>query len=128
MSFNIKKRREKLGLTLEEVGRFVGVSKGTVAKWESGFIKNMRRDKIIKLAEILHTSPLDFLSDNTADPNTLIQEKVPLCGELKNEYTHFILSVFDTLCTEPMVLVFKDNHLILANPKSKSIQSFLNNF
>ena len=42
----LKQRRNELGLTLEEVGKKVGVSKGTVQKWESGFIDNMKRDKI----------------------------------------------------------------------------------
>lgn len=49
--------RVSRGLTLEQVGDYVGVSKATVLKWESGKIKNMRRDKIVKLAEILGTEP-----------------------------------------------------------------------
>jgi len=35
----IESRRSELGITLEEIGSFVGVSKSTVKKWESGFIK-----------------------------------------------------------------------------------------
>ena len=54
----IKERREAKGLTLEEVGDYVGVTKSTVRKWETGDIENMRRDKIAKLAEILSVSPL----------------------------------------------------------------------
>jgi len=59
MEFNekIKRLREELGLTLEQVGNAVGVGKSTVRKWETGDIKNMRRDKIAKLAEALHTTP-----------------------------------------------------------------------
>ena len=59
MEFNekIKRLREDLGLTLEQVGNAVGVGKSTVRKWETGDIKNMRRDKIAKLAEALHTTP-----------------------------------------------------------------------
>jgi len=53
----IKRQREILNLTLEEIGNYVGVGKSTVKKWESGNIKNMRRDKIQKLAEILQLSP-----------------------------------------------------------------------
>jgi len=53
----IKTRREKLKLTYEEIGKYVGVSKSTVKKWESGDIANMRRDKIQKLAEVLQVSP-----------------------------------------------------------------------
>ena len=44
----IKARRKELGLTLEDVGQIVGVSKTTIQRWESGEIKNQRRDKIVK--------------------------------------------------------------------------------
>ncbi|MDD2235473.1 MAG: LexA family transcriptional regulator [Desulfitobacteriaceae bacterium] len=54
----LKARRKELGLTLEQVGNFVGVSKSTVRKWETGFIENMKRDKIALLAKILRVSPL----------------------------------------------------------------------
>lgn len=53
----VKKRREQLNLTMEELGNKVGVSKATVQRWESGEIKNVRRDKITKLADALETSP-----------------------------------------------------------------------
>ena len=49
--------RQELGLTLEDVAKVVGVGKSTVRKWETGYIENMRRDKIAKLAEALHTTP-----------------------------------------------------------------------
>ena len=49
--------RKQKGLTLEEVGNYVGVGKSTVRKWEQGIIKNMRRDKIAKLATCLGVSP-----------------------------------------------------------------------
>ena len=42
----IKNRRLKLNITLDEVGKAVGVSKSTVQRWESGQITNMRRDRI----------------------------------------------------------------------------------
>lgn len=54
----IKKRRLELDLTLEEVGEIVGVSKSTVMKWETGYIENMKRDKIALLAKALKVSPL----------------------------------------------------------------------
>lgn len=53
----IKYLRALHGLTLEQVGDYVGVGKSTVRKWENGIIANMKRDKIAKLAEVLHTTP-----------------------------------------------------------------------
>lgn len=46
-------RRKELNLTLEEVGNAVGVSKSTVRKWETGYISNMKRDKIALLSKTL---------------------------------------------------------------------------
>ena len=53
----IKKRRLDLGLTMEELGKKIGVSKATIQRYESCEIKNVRRDKIAKLADALETTP-----------------------------------------------------------------------
>ncbi|KRO28441.1 phage repressor like XRE family transcriptional regulator [Lactiplantibacillus fabifermentans DSM 21115] len=58
---NLKERRLELGLTLDEVGKLTGVGKSTVRKWETGYIENMGRDKIIKLSKALQISPLSIL-------------------------------------------------------------------
>ena len=57
MGQKIHDLRKSLGMSLEEVGNIVGVGKSTVRKWETGDIANMRRDKIAKLAQALHTTP-----------------------------------------------------------------------
>lgn len=54
----IRTRRNQLNMTLEYIGRQVGVGKSTVAKWERGEITNIRRDNIEKLARVLRVSPL----------------------------------------------------------------------
>jgi len=54
-------RRKELGLTLEEVGQAVGVGKSTVRRWENGMIRNMGRDKIAALAQVLQMNPVDFV-------------------------------------------------------------------
>lgn len=53
----IKNRREELGLTLQEVSEYLGVSKATVQRYESGNIKNLKQGTIAKLAEVLKTTP-----------------------------------------------------------------------
>lgn len=40
--FDLKSRRLELGMTLEDVGDYVGVGKSTVRKWENGMIDNMK--------------------------------------------------------------------------------------
>ena len=68
LSRKIKQLRANQKITLEEIARHVGVGKSTVRKWEVGQIENMRRDKIGKLAEALHTSP-QYLMGWTDDPS-----------------------------------------------------------
>lgn len=65
----IKQRRAELGLTLEEIGKAVGVSKSTVKKWEDGFISNMKRDKIALLSKVLKMNPVSFILEESEAPN-----------------------------------------------------------
>jgi len=58
---NLKKRRIELGLTMLEVAKLVGVSEATISRYESGNIKNMRRDRIENYAKALQVSPSEFL-------------------------------------------------------------------
>ena len=60
----IEERRKELNLTHEEIGNAVGVSKSTVKKWESGYISNMKRDKISLLAKVLQISPTKLIDDD----------------------------------------------------------------
>ena len=53
----VYKKRKELGLSMDELGKKVGVSKATILRWESGEIVNVRRDKIAKLAAALNTTP-----------------------------------------------------------------------
>lgn len=57
----IRRKRKKLGLTLEEVASQLNVSKSTVSKWERGFIVNLKRDKLIALSQLLNISPLEII-------------------------------------------------------------------
>ena len=75
----IKNRRKELGITLEEIGDYVGVSKTTVQRWESGNISNMRRDRIKKLSEILRIDA-DLLLGINVQQNGFV--KIPVIGRV----------------------------------------------
>lgn len=66
----IKTRRTALKLTLEEIGNYVGVSKATVQRWETGEIASMRQDRIKRLSEILKIDPSVLIGE-------LEQDKMP---------------------------------------------------
>ena len=84
----LRVRRQELGLTLEEVGDYVGVGKSTVRKWEHGDIENMKRDKIALLSKILKLSPLTFITGEVeyGTPDNIIplpkMKKIPLLGTI----------------------------------------------
>ena len=61
ISKKISLRRKQLGLTLEDVGKAVGVGRSTVQRWESGLIRNMGRDKIAALARVLQINPVELV-------------------------------------------------------------------
>lgn len=93
----LKERRKALGLTMLEVANRVGVSEATVSRWESGFIANMKRNHIAKLAQTLNIDPTIIIKgDNYTniheDTTTLINtydnilpittKRIPLLGEI----------------------------------------------
>lgn len=71
MNDKIRALRKQHNLTLEEVGKIVGVGKSTVRKWETGDIANMRRDKISLLAQALHTTPTYLMGWEDEDSNEI---------------------------------------------------------
>lgn len=75
----LKNRRIELHLTMKEVADKVGVSEGTISRWESGDIENMRRDKIMALAKALQISPAVIME--WEDPTT-----VPTDGQSESYY------------------------------------------
>jgi len=66
----IKDKRIALKMTLIELGDRVGVGASTVRKWETGYIKDMRSDKIQKVAAALEVTPA-YLMGWEVDPETV---------------------------------------------------------
>ena len=54
----LRLKRQEKELTQRDVAEAVGVSEGTISRWESGKIGNMRRDKIASLAKVLSIDPV----------------------------------------------------------------------
>ena len=68
----LKKRRLELGMTLKQVANAVGVSEGTVSKWESGNIGSMRLDKARALSKALSLDPRVFMEQD--EPESEMKE------------------------------------------------------
>lgn len=86
----IKNRRLELGLTMLDVAKAVGVSEGTVSRWESGEIANMRQSRIAALANVLKMSPAELmgwdddseLAQIGAIPYVPSARQIPLLGRV----------------------------------------------
>lgn len=75
---DIKKRRLELNLSQKELAEMVGVKKAAIGKWENNIVKNMRSDKIIKLAKALRVDPYELLiganeNESESELNNLFQ-------------------------------------------------------
>lgn len=53
----IKEKRLEHNLTMKELAQKVGVSEGTISRWESGEIANMRRGAMVALSKVLGIPP-----------------------------------------------------------------------
>lgn len=72
----MKTRRKELGYTMKEVAERVGVSEATVSRWESGDIKNMRRDRIAALARVLEIPPAVLMDWEEYDVELIERRKL----------------------------------------------------
>ena len=53
----MKKRREELDMSYQTLSDKVGISKSTLQRYETGYIKNMPVDKLEDIANALQVSP-----------------------------------------------------------------------
>ena len=57
MGERIKQLRIANGLTQEELGKYIGVQKAAIRKYEKGEVKNMKRTSIQILSNLFKVSP-----------------------------------------------------------------------
>lgn len=74
----LKERRKQKGLTQKEIADAVGVSEGTVSRWESGEIANMGRSKIYALSKALDLTPAEIMGITDSKENSLPDNVIPL--------------------------------------------------
>ena len=92
----LKARRQELGLTMKEVAGLVGVNEGTISRWESGDIANMRRDKIMALAKALQISPAVIMEWDVKIPVLNEEGGVETISPLRDD-EHQLLGYYNRL-------------------------------
>lgn len=70
----IKERRNEKGFTLLDLADAIGVKEATMQRYESGEIKNVKHETVVKLAEILHCSP-QYLMGWVDIPNDIVMHE-----------------------------------------------------
>lgn len=100
----IKQLRIKNKMSLEELGSKIGTSKQTIQRYESGEIKNIPRDKIIKLASALGCDPAYLMGwQESENKNVLPQfepehiELIKMYSKLSAEQKQSILTIMKSM-------------------------------
>ena len=65
----IRDLRVSRGLTQEELGNILGVTKGAIQKYENGQIRNFKSDTIKKLTNYFGVPPVNFIYDSGKVPD-----------------------------------------------------------
>lgn len=102
----IKLRRIEIGKTLEEIGKVCAVSKGTVLRWESGEIQNLKIDKIVQLAKALEVPISYLLQEGDNDLEFLC--KIPLFQPVSCGIGSFVEENIQEMITLPQSMLKKD--------------------
>lgn len=91
----IRQLREQLGLTQEEVGNKIGVTKATVNRYETGEI-DIKRTIAIKLADVLNSTPSYIMGwepdpsseESNTSPVSAFLAKKRVIADIKNSATN----------------------------------------
>lgn len=83
-SRRIKDLRLQHGYTMEELADKINVSKSTIAKWELGYVKNMKNDMVMALAKIFGVSPL-YIAGYDVEEKTQEEKFIELFNRLDDD-------------------------------------------
>lgn len=73
IGIRIKEARKAKGLTQADLASRLGIGRTAITKWEKGVIKNLKRDTIQQIADILGISPLTMIGvEEKEKPKTIV--------------------------------------------------------
>lgn len=90
MGERIKQLRLQKGLTQEELGKYIGVQKSAIRKYEKGAVTNLKRSSIETLAKLFNVTPSYLMCIDDDYKNNIINDKraFPLLGTVKAGYDY----------------------------------------
>ena len=114
----IKRRRESLGLTQDDVARLVGYkSRSSINKLELS--RDIPSNKIEKLASALATTP-GYLMGWTDNPSVSTSEYVASTGNTRFSSDNVVLDIGDSESEDPKVSIFN-----LTKPKFSDLKTLV---
>lgn len=106
----IRNRRVELGLTMDDLGKAIGVQRSAINKDEKGIITDLKRSTIDALAKALDVSVFYLLDDDPEDPDQARLEALhqnPRLGllfdrsrKMSHEDVEFMLQMADRILKE----------------------------
>lgn len=99
----LKQKRKERGLTLEQAGKMIGVSKVTYRDYELNNIKSARMDKLNAIADFLELSPEELFNKDSSERitsnqfKTEVQTLLAKCDDLSEQERQIIKSVISTI-------------------------------
>ena len=111
----LKKLRKERGLTLEEVGEHLGITKSAIQKYESGEVKNIKLDTIKNLCLFYDVVPTTLIF-----PEHTCFQPVRMSQTLNTEYVHF-MEQYELLnqTGRTKVLTYLDDMLLIPHYRIK---------
>lgn len=92
----LKRLRLERGMTQQEVGEALGITKGAVQKYESGQIVNFRSDTIRELCDLFGLAPAYFIYDDTAE-DYISQNSMEIRSMIVAHFGAKFVKLLDTL-------------------------------
>lgn len=83
----IKERREELNITQKKLAGLLGVTHSTVSRWESGYIKEIKRAQIYLLSKYLYI-PIDTIiglsNETSTEDLEIVKKRISIQSKLEN--------------------------------------------
>ena len=117
MGERIKQLRLEKGLTQEELGKYIGVKKAAIMKYEKGNVKNMKRSAIETLSKLFNVSPSYLMCLDENEEKTTIQYYMcPVYGQISAGQPNWAEECIEgrlPIDTELMGIINPEEHFFL---------------
>ena len=101
-AYRLKEVRENRNISAEELAEAIGVNKATIHRYEAGYFKSIKLDKLDKIAEFLNVSKSYLIGDSDSK---YYKETFNSVFEVKPKELSEILDISINLLSQDNILV-----------------------